>query len=157
MSNISFEEDAQIKLPTSLVELSDLATERWYNYSKNPTLENAAAHNEIASLYNSRVKFNALQIIKHGKTNVDAALFIEEGAELSTVPTLQLNRTPNTAATTTKAAPTAAPAQEGSIIHQILELHKAGKSNKEIIELGFNKSTVGRQVGEYKKRQSQNN
>ncbi len=39
-------------------------------------------------------------------------------------------------------------------IEQILALHIAGKTNKEIVEAGFNKSTVNRQVGEYKKRQS---
>jgi hypothetical protein len=39
------------------------------------------------------------------------------------------------------------------IIEQILDLHKAGKSNKEIIAAGFNKSTVARQVSEYKKRE----
>lgn len=41
--------------------------------------------------------------------------------------------------------------KEGSIIERILALHKAGKTNKEIIAAGFNKSTVGRQVSEYKK------
>lgn len=48
-----------------------------------------------------------------------------------------------------------APSKTGgkSIIEQILELHKAGKSNKEIIAAGFNKSTVARQVSEYKKRE----
>lgn len=40
---------------------------------------------------------------------------------------------------------------EGTIIGQIIALHKGGKTNKEIIALGFNKSTVGRQVSEYKK------
>lgn len=34
---------------------------------------------------------------------------------------------------------------------EIIALHVAGKTNKEIIELGYNKSTVGRQVSEYKK------
>ena len=36
-------------------------------------------------------------------------------------------------------------------IAMILKLHKKGYSNKEIIEAGYNKSTVYRQVGEYKK------
>jgi hypothetical protein len=40
----------------------------------------------------------------------------------------------------------------GSIIDQILTHHKAGLSNKEIVEKGFNKSTVNRQVSEFKKR-----
>jgi hypothetical protein len=40
----------------------------------------------------------------------------------------------------------------GSIIDQILTLHKAGKSRAEIVAAGFNKSTVARQVGEYEKK-----
>lgn len=36
-------------------------------------------------------------------------------------------------------------------IEQILALHKAGKSNKEIVESGFNKTTVSIQVAKYKK------
>lgn len=44
--------------------------------------------------------------------------------------------------------------KKGSIIEQILDLHKQGKTNKEIIAMGYNKSTVGRQVSEYKKREN---
>jgi len=38
------------------------------------------------------------------------------------------------------------------ICGEIVRLHISGKSNKEIIAMGYNKSTVGRQVSEYKKR-----
>ena len=41
----------------------------------------------------------------------------------------------------------------GGLIGQIIKLHESGKSKAEIIALGFNKSTVSRQVGEYIKRQ----
>lgn len=41
----------------------------------------------------------------------------------------------------------------GSKIAQILDLFKSGKSKQQIIDAGFNKSTVNRQVGEYIKRQ----
>lgn len=41
--------------------------------------------------------------------------------------------------------------EEGGKIHCILTLHIKGFSNMEIVEAGFNKSTVYRQVGEYKK------
>jgi hypothetical protein len=41
--------------------------------------------------------------------------------------------------------------EEGGKIHAILTLHIKGFSNVEIVEVGFNKSTVYRQVGEYKK------
>lgn len=44
---------------------------------------------------------------------------------------------------------------KGSIIHQILELHKQGLTRPQIIAKGFNKSTVARQVGEFIKRQQQ--
>jgi uncharacterized tellurite resistance protein B-like protein len=43
-----------------------------------------------------------------------------------------------------------APVQKGEIIKQILELHKAGFSNKEIADKGYNKVTVSRQVKEFK-------
>lgn len=42
---------------------------------------------------------------------------------------------------------------EGGKIESILMLHAKGFTNKEIVEAGFNKSTVYRQVGELKKLQ----
>lgn len=36
-------------------------------------------------------------------------------------------------------------------IDQIIDLHKAGKTNAEIVEAGFNKTTVSIQVSKYKK------
>jgi hypothetical protein len=44
------------------------------------------------------------------------------------------------------------PADGSGKVAQIIALHKEGKSNREIIEMGYNKSTVNRQVSEYKKR-----
>ena len=40
-------------------------------------------------------------------------------------------------------------------VGKILQLHKSGKSNQEIIQEGFNKSTVYRQVLHYKRLRSQ--
>lgn len=60
-------------------------------------------------------------------------------------------------ATTTGEAKVPGEPKAGSIIDQILTLHKAGKSNKEIVEAGFNKSTVNRQVSEFKKRKAATN
>lgn len=48
------------------------------------------------------------------------------------------------------------PDAAGGKIQQILALHIVGKTNKEIVEAGFNKSTVNRQVSEYKQRQKAN-
>lgn len=44
------------------------------------------------------------------------------------------------------------PATGDGIVAQIIKLHQSGKSNKEIIEAGYNQSTVYRQVNEFKKR-----
>jgi hypothetical protein len=41
------------------------------------------------------------------------------------------------------------------IVAAILQLHEAGKSNQDIIAMGYNKSTVYRQIGEYKKRKAE--
>lgn len=46
----------------------------------------------------------------------------------------------------------AAPLEGEGKIEAIIRLHQQGYSNAQIIEAGYNKSTVGRQVGEYKKR-----
>lgn len=51
---------------------------------------------------------------------------------------------------TTAPAQSEAPKEPGKI-EQILALHKAGLSNKEIVEKGFNKTTVSIQVAKYKK------
>lgn len=54
-----------------------------------------------------------------------------------------------------KAAPVApvAPAIEVKVgkIDQIIAFHEAGKTNAEIVDLGFNKTTVSIQVSKYKK------
>lgn len=67
------------------------------------------------------------------------------------------SRLKNSRSSTTTAQPANKP-QKGaggkSIIEQIIDLHIQGKSKKEIIEMGYNKSTVNRQVGEYIKKQN---
>jgi hypothetical protein len=60
-------------------------------------------------------------------------------------------------AATKSAAPKSAPAKKAAVkegpgkIEQIIALHKAGKTNAEIVEKGFNKTTVSIQVSKYKK------
>lgn len=39
----------------------------------------------------------------------------------------------------------------GSLIKEIIALHREGKSNAEIVDAGYNKNTVSRQVSLYKK------
>lgn len=59
-------------------------------------------------------------------------------------------------ATTKKAAPVKkatknTEGKEPGKIAQIIELHKKGYSNAEIVEAGYNKTTVAIQVAKYKK------
>lgn len=42
------------------------------------------------------------------------------------------------------------PTFKGTLIKEILDLHIGGYSNKEIVDMGYNKSTVNKQVKEYK-------
>lgn len=57
------------------------------------------------------------------------------------------------ATTTEENAAAEAEARQPGKIEQILQLHKEGKSNKEIVAAGFNKTTVSIQVAKYKKSQ----
>lgn len=43
------------------------------------------------------------------------------------------------------------PEERSTLIKDIIDLHKQGKTNKEIVEMGYNKNTVGRQICLYKK------
>lgn len=77
----------------------------------------------------------------------------------------QATATPAKKGAAKKAAPAPAPAKKGAAkkaaakveekgpgkIEQIIALHVKGKSNAEIVEAGFNKTTVSIQVAKYKK------
>lgn len=44
-----------------------------------------------------------------------------------------------------------APKKENGLIAQIIALHVKGKTNQQIVDAGFNKTTVSIQVAKYKK------
>jgi len=44
-----------------------------------------------------------------------------------------------------------APKKENGLIQQIIALHVKGKTNQQIVDAGFNKTTVSIQVAKYKK------
>lgn len=89
----------------------------------------------------------------------DSTVMVEEFVNYSFI----IKTSPETAAnmaTKKKAAKKAAPKKAAAAkgekkgpgkIEQIIALHKAGKSNAEIVEKGFNKTTVSIQVSKYKK------
>lgn len=160
--------DEAVALPTKITDLDDLANDLWMRYFK-PAQPLAPAekrelrdsYNQVAEAINKASGFS--RVIKLTPSTLWIAS--KEGAILpakrppGAIPTgatpQRSNPAPNfKQLAQSKAAPkvTKEPGGE-SIIGQIIAHHKAGLSNKQIIELGFNKSTVGRQVGEYKKRQ----
>jgi hypothetical protein len=84
--------------------------------------------------------------IPQGMTGETLTKKVEDSKKTKVVTTVKVKENTKTQA---KGEP-----KTGSIIQQIIEHHKKGLSNKEIVELGFNKSTVNRQVSEYKKRKA---
>ena len=120
------------ELPDNLPDLHDVCAELWLKIAddrKNKDL--VARYNTAAAKVNELSKGKAMILI-NSKTDV---LKLED-KKIVAVPDVEK-------------AP-----KEGSIISQIIDLHKSGKSNKEIIEMGYNKSTVNRQVSEFKKKQN---
>ncbi len=103
---------------------------------------------------------NLSRIINNKNSNVMASATAKKGAS----KTASKGTSKGAAKGATKAAApkgkaatkAAAAAKEGEVkgpgkIEQIIALHVAGKSNKEIVEAGFNKTTVSIQVSKYKK------
>jgi len=128
-----------------LYELNNICINLWERYFAAPKKDKAplmAQYNVCATAYNKKAGWGAMRILdstmkdtlKNRPVHPPVVLSAEEQAKQ------------------TAAEVTPKPKKEGSIIEQILALHKAGKTNKEIIAAGFNKSTVGRQVSEYKKK-----
>lgn len=127
--------------------VSDLAEELirlWELYFATPSTkkelkeEYQKNYNLGAESYNKRIGFAAMSIIS--KTTKDTVR--NHPKKLNELPLGDKDESLK-------------PKREGSVIQQIIQLHESGKTNKEIIALGFNKSTVGRQVSEFKKRKEQ--
>lgn len=117
-------------------------------------------YNAVAQHYNERVGREDLTVITRSTVVTNeipaheiAAPVKRTAAKPAPAPAPVAKRT-RTAATT--AAVPGEP-KPGSVIAQILDLHRQGLSNKEIVEQGYNKSTVNRQVNEYKKRKANGN
>lgn len=98
-------------------------------------------HNEDGSIRRGKEGRNAITTIHKA---VKAQGFDVEAAIMGSAQPIK-----------TKSKATAAPVpniEGGGKIEKILAMHDAGNSNDQIIAAGFNKSTVYRQVSEYKKR-----
>lgn len=111
---------------------NDIAVEK----DKKKRKQLVAEYNVMAEAYNTDTKHSSFAIIT---ANTSVKISEEQVAVPISI-----------------VAAKAEPAAKGlGVVAQIIELHKKGMSNKEIIESGFNKSTVNRQVNEYKKRKNE--
>lgn len=161
------------ELPKNIVELSDVADRLWYEFFVPLVPNTPQKKREILELYNTAVKqLNKLAGFTRHINITSSTRWIpnpsESGPDYQKKIFVEIKQfTPVTTVAKvvnmkkeivkpSNAAPAAAVSKKagpgGSIIEQILAHHVSGLSNKEIIALGFNKSTVGRQVGEFKKR-----
>lgn len=130
--------------PTGLYEMALFLEKLWNAYFLSPKQKKEPyqkRYNSIAEQYNRQVNFKAMTIIN--ATTKDTAKSSPMQAPGVLMPTHLVEK---------RVTAACMPKREGSVIAQILEHHKAGLTNQEIIAKGFNKSTVGRQVCEYKKR-----
>lgn len=145
------EQEEKAPLPNNVIELDNMAHDIWYKYfrpekplGKDERKAMMKEYNEIADKRNKLGGFKALIILTPSTVATIPAEKPEPKAkDKSTV----------TQRTAPVAQAAAGEPKPGSKIAEIIALHVAGKTNKEIIESGYNKSTVNRQVSEYKKRQ----
>ncbi len=146
-----------LELPKSILELDDLATTLWNHYFRPKELLLAADRKELMARYNAVAKRrnelsgSKILIFLTPSTRLD---FVDEAKEIRPPGVGSPAKTNFVPPVVAENAPKI---QGGNIIQQIIAHYLTGKSNKEIIALGFNKSTVARQVGEYKKRQQLTN
>lgn len=160
------EDDFQ--LPEKITDLDDLAQTLWMQYFKPAEPLPPTVKRELRDRYNLVAdKINKLSGFNRVIKLTPSTLWI--ASKSAEDPTSNLKRMPVQPTTgqikqrsvpapsfkqLAKSKPVKEPGKGGGIIDQIIAHHVSGLSNKEIIALGFNKSTVARQVGEYKKRQT---
>lgn len=161
------ENEKEFCYPENVQDLFEVADRLWFEYFTPAQPYDSKTKSKILATYNEAVKrhnkiqgFNRLMSLTSStywkpqadetgpdmkeKIFVDIIEFKPEVSKPAKV--VRMSQAPT---------PGSKPAHQfkrGSIIEQILELHKQGKTNKEIVAAGFNKSTVNRQVSEYKKR-----
>ncbi len=157
------DEDEKVLLPDNVHELDEMAEKMWLDYfSRSPAQERKllmVQYNEVAKKANELANMQRHIILTPSTQwipDINEEGIVEPPKKRA--PVVSINKEKQRqepvapAATTPAAAATKLPGAGGTIIQQIIALHEKGLSNKEIIEKGFNKSTVARQVSEFKKR-----
>lgn len=174
-------DDEDFVMPENIMDLYELAHKLWMAYwlpdeplTPAQKKELMQRYNEVAAAINKQKPGTILELTPKTKWVPTKMYAGDKGIEDKSV--VHLPRENNTTAPATESAPvksttkpapakkTATPKTEqepatetppaggSNITAQIVALHKQGLSNAEIVAKGFNKSTVARQVGEYKKR-----
>lgn len=169
-AKLIIDEDDKQPLPDNINLLDEMAETMWMEYFKPAIPLSPAAKRELRDKYNEVAdKINKIAGMGRVIRLTPSTLWIaSKSAEGLDSPPKKAPLMPTTGATkqknvhapgfkqlTQSKPPIKEPGKGGGLIEQILNHHRAGLSNKEIIALGFNKSTVARQVGEYKKRNAQ--
>jgi len=156
-----FEDDEEFALPASVAELHDLHAELWLNYfqpaeplKKEHRRKLRERMNLVANTANQKQGFGALQKITESTHWIPDPSKPKEPAKAAGKGITGRTGVQKPVKETT-AAPqsTVDGTQKGGKVAEILNLYKSGKSRKEIIEMGYNKNTVNRQIGEYEKAQ----
>lgn len=130
----------------SVLELDELAEQLFNQYFGQPhtpaerkTL--MARYNEVANFRNKKTNFKAWITITPS-TRIELKKKSEEDKAPALAPVVNLK----------KGTLPIGGSQPTGKIAEIIALFVSGKTKKEIIEAGYNKSTVNRQIGEYVKR-----
>lgn len=138
-------------------DLPEIGDNLWHIYFLNKELTNAQkkdirdVYNRAAKVCNKIAGKDIMQIITPSTKWIPKHTDEDEIVLRKTVAIPQATTRGNSYQTGMPKAQKQ-PGKGGSIIEQILALHQQGLSNKDIIAKGFNKSTVNRQVSEFKKR-----
>lgn len=117
-----------------LMDLQEMSEQLWEQYFAAPKKDKApllAKYNEVAELINKRRGFYACTILTDKTKDTNTTRPKRE----EPVPVPAAEATP----------------KMNNVTVQIVELFKTGKTPKEIIAMGYNKSTVGVQIAKYKK------
>lgn len=154
-----FEDTDDFVLPDNIIDLHDTAHELWMQYFKPPQPMSSAQKRALRERYNLVAKAaNDMQGHASLQHITPSTQWIPKSGQEDLTKAKAAKPISKPAASTTqpaqaKIAPLATLTGGGSgKIAEIIALHLQGKSKKEIIELGYNKSTVNRQVGEYIKK-----
>ncbi len=140
--------ESELSCYKSIPELDELCTELWQMYF-NPRTE---PMDYKARVY-LRERYNMAAERRNKLSGIKALVMITPSMRIQAYPgqplmPIGIHRAVEALVQETKVVTIGT----GNKIQQILALHKDGKTNKEIVAMGFNQSTVNRQVGEYKKK-----